>query len=117
MPIRARDVPQVRIELAKQFLRQPLTELFHAWRTLKDTDRVEMSLHELAHLLAWYEMATREKAKLQPTRTMVEHAPVHSAQELLASVQNGLVPPTEASAAAAAGLEKMKQRRLSKGSE
>ncbi len=42
------------IERAKDFIRKPLSKGFNAWTTLRDRDNVTMTIHELAHLMAWY---------------------------------------------------------------
>jgi hypothetical protein len=52
--IRARDVNWMEIEQAKKFIREPLSEGFKAWSTLRDRDNVTMTIQELGHLMAWY---------------------------------------------------------------
>jgi hypothetical protein len=49
-----KDVHWLDIERAKDFVREPLSEGFKAWSTLRDRDNVTMTIHELAHLMAWY---------------------------------------------------------------
>jgi hypothetical protein len=52
--IRPNDVDWMEIELAKDFIRKPLSEGFKAWSTLHDRDNVTMTIQELGHLMAWY---------------------------------------------------------------
>jgi hypothetical protein len=52
--IRPRDVPDHKINRAKEFVRKPFSDGFKAWTTLRDRDNVTMTIQELGHLMAWY---------------------------------------------------------------
>jgi hypothetical protein len=58
--IQPNDVDWMEIELVKDFIRKPLSEGFKAWSTLRDRDNVTMTIHELAHLMAWYALIRME---------------------------------------------------------
>jgi hypothetical protein len=58
--IRPGDVHWIEIEMAKNFIRKPLSEGFKAWSTLRDSDNVTMTIQELGHLMAWYAMVRME---------------------------------------------------------
>lgn len=60
-----KEVPQSHIDLAKEFIRQPLTDGFRAWHTLRDRDNVTMTIAELAHLMAWWAKIWEDKIKEQ----------------------------------------------------
>jgi hypothetical protein len=58
--IRPGDVDWMEIEMAKDFIRKPLSEGFKAWSTLRDRDNVTMTIQELGHLMAWYALIRQE---------------------------------------------------------
>ena len=58
--IQPNDVDWMEIELAKDFIRKPLSEGFKAWSTLRDRDNVTMTIQELGHLMAWYSLIRME---------------------------------------------------------
>ena len=52
--MRASQVPQHKIDAAKEFMRKPLEEQFQTPMPLRDRDFVNMRFEQLAHLVAWY---------------------------------------------------------------
>lgn len=78
--IQARDVDWMEIELAKDFIRKPLSEQFKAWSTLRDRDNVTMTIHELGHMLAWY-AAVREETRVEKENPMKDPLPEPSDKE------------------------------------
>ena len=67
--IQPNDVDWMEIELAKDFIRKPLSQGFKAWSMLRDRDNVTMTIQELGHLMAWY-------AAVRAETTIVKEKPM-----------------------------------------